>query len=442
MLRETFYFLVAALVLLNGCENEEPGYPSRPISVLCPWAVGGGTDTCSRIFAAELERETGVPVNVINRIGGGGVTGHSAGARANPDGYTVLTITTEITMMHWRGLTDVSYRDYTPLCLFNRDAAALIVRGDAPWKNLKELRDHIESHPGELRASGTALGGIWHLGCIGALLAMDFSSDFVVWVPSHGAAPAMQELLSGGIHIVCCSLPEARSLLESGDAKALGVMAEERVAQFPDVPTLREQGVDWTLGGWRGFALPRSAPPEVAAKVREVVSRVAGGESFQEFLRTSGFGVSFEDADAFANTLERDDRTSGRLIEKSLKGPSDEDQKVPGPWFFPLVLASGLVLLGFGLASTTRGEELERGAPTRQGKGVFVAVLTAVILYVVLAQGLGFLVTAALILFLLSKTLGASVRASVILAVTVSPAIYLLFSKVLRVPLPEGIISW
>ena len=159
-------------------------------------------------------------------------------------------------------------------------------------------------------------------------------------------------------------------------------------------------------------------------------------------MRTSGFGVSFEDADAFANTLERDDRTSGRLIEKSLKGPSDEDQKVPGPWFFPLVLASGLVLLGFGLASTTRGEELERGAPTRQGKGVFVAVLAAVILYVVLAQGLGFLVTAALILFVLSKTLGAGVRASVLLAVTVSPAIYLLFSKVLRVPLPEGIISW
>ena len=221
------------------------------------------------MLAAKLEAAAGVPVNVSNRVGGAGVTGHSAGAQANPDGYTILTITVEVAMMHWRGLTDVSYEDYAPLCLFNRDPSALFVRADSDWQTLEDLRRHLEAQPGSLRASGTALGGIWHLDCAGALVAMNLKPDAVVWVPATGSAPALQELISGGIEIVCCSLPEARTLREGGKVRALGVMAEQRLTLFPDVPTLRELGYDWSIGGWRGLALPRGTPPEVVAESRQ-----------------------------------------------------------------------------------------------------------------------------------------------------------------------------
>jgi tripartite-type tricarboxylate transporter receptor subunit TctC len=294
-----------------------------------------------------LEAAAGVPVNVSNRVGGAGVTGHSAGAQANPDGYTILTITVEVAMMHWRGLTDVSYKDYAPLCLFNRDPSALFVRADSDWQTLEDLRRHLEAQPESLRASGTALGGIWHLGCAGALVAMNLKPDAVVWVPSTGSAPALQELISGGIEIVCCSLPEARTLREGGKVRALGVMAEQRLTLFPDVPTLRDLGYDWSIGGWRGLALPRGTPPEVVARVGKVVGSVAGGQEFQTFLRNSGFGVNFEDAQVFAETLKREDRALGALLDAAIGKSTNEH--APGPWFFPILLSVGLAFFGLAI---------------------------------------------------------------------------------------------
>ena len=436
---------VSGLILLaaTSCSDRADDYPSRPISIICPWAVGGGTDTCSRVLAATLEEATGVPVNVINRTGGAGVTGHSAGARASRDGYTLLTVTAEIAMMHWRGLTNVSYRDYEPVCLFNRDHTALFVRSDSEWKTLEDLRRSVESSPGKLRASGTALGGSWHLGCAGALIAMNLAPDSIVWVPSTGASPALQELISGGIEIVSCSLPEGRALLEGGEVRALTVMAPERLALFPDVPTLRELGYDWSLGAWRGIALPGGTPPEIVSKVTEVVAAVAGGEKFQTFIHESGYGVAFEDAATFAKTLETDDRVFGELLGRIIGESTNED--APGPWFFPIVLGIGLVVFGLsiGIGSRAKTPSDTRPSETAGGSwGHFLAVLGAVIFYVFFASKLGFIITAALLVFFLSKRLGARWLPAAVVAAAVSPAIYLLFAHVLRVPLPKGVLLW
>ena len=150
---------------VEGAHARVP-HPPRHADALDDLArIGAGTDLASRGLAARLEAAAGVPVNVSNRVGGAGVTGHSAGAQANPDGYTILTITVEVAMMHWRGLTDVTYEDYAPLCLFNRDPSALFVRADSDWPTLADLRAPLEDHPDSLRASGTALWGIWHLAC-------------------------------------------------------------------------------------------------------------------------------------------------------------------------------------------------------------------------------------------------------------------------------------
>ena len=134
--------LLALLLLASvffGCGQEER-YPNRPLTLVCPWAAGGGTDRVSRQLAAYLEAELGVPVNVINATGGRGVTGHSRGLHARPDGYTMVLATVELNMMHWSGLTRLTYQDSTPLMSVNEDAAALIVRTDAPWQSRRHLR--------------------------------------------------------------------------------------------------------------------------------------------------------------------------------------------------------------------------------------------------------------------------------------------------------------
>ena len=135
------YRLLLALVLpplLIGCGAED-SYPGRPITLVCPRAAGGGTDRVSRQIAVHLENDLGVPVNVINATGGRGVTGYSRGLHARPNGYTMILSTVELNMMHWIGLTGLTYRDGIPLMSLNEDSAAIVVRTDAPWQTLEEL---------------------------------------------------------------------------------------------------------------------------------------------------------------------------------------------------------------------------------------------------------------------------------------------------------------
>src|ERR1043166_1510663 len=216
-------------------------YPTRPVTVIVPWGAGGGTDATARIVAALLEKELGQPFNVVNRTGGSGVVGHSAIASAQPDGYTIGMITVEISMMHWQGLTELGPRSYTPLALMNEDPPGISVSASSPYKTVKELADAIKAAPpGKLKASGTGQGGIWHLALVGWMKAMGLPANQVGWVPSNGAAPAMQDLAAGGLDLCTCSIPEARAIIEAGKARALAIMAPARNAAFPDVATLKE----------------------------------------------------------------------------------------------------------------------------------------------------------------------------------------------------------
>ena len=123
-----------------------------------------------------------------------------------------------------------------------------------------ELAAEARQRPGKLKASGTAFGGIWHVGLAGWLTAAGCRADDITWIPINGAGPSLQDLIAGGVDLVCCSVPEASTLLAAGEIRCLGIMAEERLAALPEVPTLQEQGYDWSLLGWRGLALPREVP--------------------------------------------------------------------------------------------------------------------------------------------------------------------------------------
>ena len=129
-------------------------------------------------------------------------------------------------MMHWQGLTELNPKSYTPLALMNEDPPGVSVSPARPHKTVKELADAIKASPvGKLKASGTGQGGIWHLALVGWLKAMGLAANHVAWVPSNGAAPAMQDLAAGGLDLGTCSVPEARAIIEAGKARALAVMA-------------------------------------------------------------------------------------------------------------------------------------------------------------------------------------------------------------------------
>ena len=251
-------FAAVAISAAVAFGSARAAWPERPVTLIVPWGAGGGTDATARIIGTLLEKELGQPVNVVNRTGGSGVVGHQAIAAAPPDGYTIGLITVEIGMMHWQGLTEFSGASYTPIGLVNADPAGLQVRADAPYKNVNDLVAAIKANPGKFKASGTGQGGIWHLAIAGMLKDLKVDPAAAPWVPSNGAAPGLQDLVAGGVEIVPCSLPEARSLIDAGKVKSLAVMNDTPAALYPNVPTLKAAtGSDWKIGAWRGIAAPK-----------------------------------------------------------------------------------------------------------------------------------------------------------------------------------------
>ncbi len=423
-------------------------------------------------MAAHLEQELGVPVSVINATGGKGVTGHRRALDARPDGYTLGMITLELNMLHWSGLTTLSYDDCIPLMSINEDYAALFVRYDAPWQNLGELEADIKTHPKTLKASGTSTGAAWHLALAGWLQAAGLPADDVVWISSTGAGPSLQELMSGGIDLVCCSLPEADVQLQAKEIRALGVMSPQRVRSYADVPTFIEQGSDWSLGGWRGLALPLGTPQPVVDRLFAAIQRVVTGQTaivtrtnegetrqtFPEFMEAAGFDNTYRPQEEFRQFLADTDEKFGRLLTSEAMRSVNRDRY--NSRAFPLALASlaGLVLVmlvGQSLLSRRRGIESQsvvvpdtstapQPVPPLTTAGIlrFVLVVGAIALYCLFVETVGFIPLTNVLLFTLLWALGTRWSISVLVTILLVPAVHFVFSTFLRVPLPRGWWIW
>lgn len=283
--------------------------------MIVPWAAGGGTDAIARVVASLMEQDLGKPVNVVNRTGGSGVVGHQTIAAAAPDGYTVGIITVEIAMMHHQGLTDLTGASFTPLGLVNVDPAGIQVRSDSQYQNLGGLMQAIRDNPGKLKASGTAQGGIWHVALAGLLEEQKVPPASVVWVPSSGSAPALLDLVAGGVDIVPASHGEARSI-DAGKVRSLAVLDDKPSDLYPTVPTARQEiGTDWTLGVWRGIGAPKNLPAEIEARLQASLKKAYDSKEYREFMASRGFGTRWLGPAEFAEFMARSDERMGTVMK-------------------------------------------------------------------------------------------------------------------------------
>lgn len=311
-------FIALCLTACNGpSEGGGDSYPTRPITYMVPWSAGGMTDMSSRMMAVALQKQLGQTVNVINRTGGGGVVGHLALSQARPDGYTVGAVTVEITQLHHMGLTDLGPANYTPLALMVNNPAAITVNIDAPYNSVEDLVAAIRSKPGELKASGTARGGIWDLARIGFLKTAGLNSKDLPWVPSQGSAPALQELIAGGVDVVTAALSEVDALRKAGQVKVLGVMADERLPGFPNDPTLKEQGLDWSIGGWVSICAPAGLPAEVKTKLDAAVVAASKDADYIEALTKAGSTIQFMNSADLKQFMMEQDELKGKLMQEA-----------------------------------------------------------------------------------------------------------------------------
>jgi hypothetical protein len=268
----------------------------------------------------------------------------------------------------------------------------------------------------------------------------------VTWVSIAGAAPSLAELLAGGVDIVACSLPEARALLEAGRIRSLGVMADERVAQFPTVPTLKEQGVDFSLGTLRGLAVPKDVPADRVRTLADAVQRVVNSPEYLQSLAQAGFTPAYEDPAQFAATLEGTDARLGALLQSEAFAGLAVKQL--GPMFFPGVLAVALAAVVLGLVVTSRRAPAAAAGqqpPSGFGPGGawrFAEPLLWIVAYIAAAESLGFVVTAGVLLLAYLLRLGTRPPVAVPLVLVLVPVAYQIFAVLLRVSLPRGILGW
>jgi len=316
--------IVMTAFFLGGCHKggSSAAFPRKSMKVICPWAPGGGTDQTSLFWAAELKKLLGKPVTKMNRTGGSGVTGHTAGASAPADGHTLTMITAELNTMHLMGLTTLTHHDFRCILQMNADAAAIIVRDDSPWQTLDDMLDHIRTSPVKVKMSGTATRGTWDLARIGLLLEAKLPVDSVIWVPSEGAGPSKIALLGGHVDVVCCSVPEVATVDAqtknpkiSAGMRVLAVMSDERLPDFPDVPTARECGVAWSGVGWRGLAVPKDTPDEVVALLIEKCNQIATSQKFRDFMKQTGYAIKIRSGDEFTQFLNEQDEQWKPVVE-------------------------------------------------------------------------------------------------------------------------------
>ena len=434
--------ICVAALLFAGCARKERPYPSQAITIVCPWGAGGGSDRLSRFMADHLQMKLGQPVVVVNKTGGSGAVGFAAGANAPADGYTITMATFELSTMHWLGISKLTYNNFTPLVQLNADAAAIILPKNSPFKSLDDLLKFIRDNPGKLRMSGTAKGAAWDLARSGFLMAAGLPVDSVVWVPAKGAAPAIVELLGGHIDVVCCSVAEALTQIQSGELRALAVMSPERLADFPEIPTCKELGVQWDAVGYRGLALPSDTPAPITAKLESACMEIAQSDAFKTFMKKNGFAPAVKGANDFGDFLRQQDEQWHKVIvganvgATSISG-SPAKSHDPGPWALPIGAAAFVLLsLMYLFARRKPGTAAE---PNESGLR-FAGAVAAFVVYLVAMPYLGFFAATSILSAAAIRWLGKGWGTAIVSSVGIMVAVYLLFVRLFRVPLPTGVL--
>ena len=292
-----------AVLMAMGGTAAAADFPARQIELIVPFQPGVGTDGVARAFSDSARKHMPQSVVVINKPGASGAIGWMDMINAKPDGYKLAVVTVELVTLKPMGLAKFTYDDVTPILQFNADQAAITVRADAPWNTIEEYLAAAKKEPGKMGVGNAGNGSIWHFAAtaLGEKTGIKFNH-----IPFQGAGPAVLALMGGHVDSVSVSPAEVAQQLKAGKLKMLTVMAEKRLANFDKVPTLKEKGIDLSIGTWRGIAGPKNMPPEVVTYLKTAAKKTIDEPAFQEVLSKQNLGFVYADGNAFREAMIRD----------------------------------------------------------------------------------------------------------------------------------------
>ena len=291
-MRKLLLSALAAISLFGSAASAQE-FPTKPITMVIPFAAGGPPDTIGRIIAQRMTELLGQQVIVENVGGAGGMTGSKRVADAKPDGYTMVlgSVGTHAQnqTLYKRPLYNVE-TDFTPVAYLAVTPIALITRPDLPVNNLKDFVAYAKANQGKMQFGSAGAGSATHLGCVVLNTAM--GAPMITHVPYKGTGPAMQDLIAGRIDYLCEIIATAKPQIEGQKVKGVAIMTKERSPVLPDLATTVEQGLDVQAYTWSSLFLPKGAPADVVKKLNEAATAAIATPSVQERLAKLGATVA------------------------------------------------------------------------------------------------------------------------------------------------------
>jgi tripartite-type tricarboxylate transporter receptor subunit TctC len=309
--------LVALPLASTGCSQATASaFPTKSIELVVAFAAGGATDVMMRALADAASTELGQQVVVVNKVGGNGITGTGEVARAKPDGYTVLV------MQAGPGATQphveaVPYKidDYEPILMTFENPIFLVAGANTPWKTTKEFVEDARKRPGQINFGASPAGGVPHL----VMELLGKSAGITVKnVPYQGSGPAMTALLGGHIDVMSAHPADVAPQLGTGQIKLLGVYSEQRLKEFPDVPTMKEQGYDVQGFVWGGMVVPKGTPKDVQTRLHDAFKKALESQKTKDAWAKLNVPTTYATAADFLKIWKADFDRYGTVI-KDLK---------------------------------------------------------------------------------------------------------------------------
>lgn len=301
----------AGLFMLAGAAMADD-WPEQGINLTVGYGAGGTTDSTARVLASLLEEDLGVSVTVINKPGGGGSVAAALASAERPDGYNIFTFTTGAAVLspHTQDLPYDTLSDFTFISQYGAWHLGVVVQADSPYNSLEELIAFAKENPGEISYAIAGTGTPQHLTML--RLAGEEDLDWTA-VPFQGGAASVTALLGGHVDVMV-GATEWLPQVQSGDFKLLAILTDQRMSQFPDVPTLQDLGYDIAAPSILGIAGAAGIPDEVVARLDAAIGRASQSPELIEIFDNLAMKMTYLDSEAFEQSVRDNYEIQGEII--------------------------------------------------------------------------------------------------------------------------------
>lgn len=303
---------LVSIVLPVANSEAQDAYPGKkPIEFVVLFPAGSSADVTARLLAEGMARQLGTQIVVVNRPGGGGAVGYRYSVAQAPDGYHLVWNSNSISTTYHTGMLPFDYRAFVPVARVQNETPLLFVRGEAPWKTLRDIVQYAKTNPGRLTVGNSGTGSHTHFSSVWLFKAAGVQ---VTDVPFN-AAQVVPGLLGAHVDSVL-QLPGALAgQVQSGAVRALVALSSARDPFFPQVPTAREQGVNAVAELWRGVAVPKGTPPRIVARLEDAIRKTVEGADFIRSTEKLLVAPAFLPAAEFGRLIAKEDAEIAQAVK-------------------------------------------------------------------------------------------------------------------------------